>query len=514
MSVMIETSVGNLTIDLHVDECPIACTNFLKLCKIKYYNNVLFFNIQPGMLVQTGDPTGTGEGGSSVWGLMGESGKRYFKDEILPSLKHTEVGSVGMAHAGEHLNASQFYITTRPSVDYLDGKNTVFAQVVEGLDVLMKINDAYIDDDGRPYQDIRIKHTYILFDPFDDPLGLEVPDRSPPPGIPKEETVPRRLADDAVVKVGDARTEADIEESIKQNEAKNRAVVLEMIGDLPDADVKPPENVLFVCKLNPVTTDEDLELLFSQFGDVLSCEIIRDPETGDSLQYAFVEFAEPAQCEQAYFKMNNVLVDDRRIKVDFSQSVSKLWNKFAKKPWEERGGGQRRKDRMSGVVSGGRRTELEIVGMGARKDRSGGKYGLLLDDDGAGRPASGGGAGGGARAPAPRRRDAEPAPRREPRREERPRSRWDGDDDDDRKHRKRSRRRSSSRSRSRSHGRSHRKRRHHSRSRSRSPARRRHRRDSRDRGHRRSRSPERGRDRRSEGGSRRDRPSDAHRSGR
>ncbi len=55
-----------------------------------------------------------------------------------------------------------------------------------------------------------------------------------------------------------------------------------------------------------------------------SCEIIRDRQTGNSLQYAFIEFDNPKSCEDAYFKMDNVLIDDRRIHVDFSQSVSRL----------------------------------------------------------------------------------------------------------------------------------------------------------------------------------------------
>jgi peptidyl-prolyl cis-trans isomerase-like 4 len=57
---------------------------------------------------------------------------------------------------------------------------------------------------------------------------------------------------------------------------------------------------------------------------ICSCEIIRDKVSGDSLQYSFIEFAEQKSCEDAYFKMDNVLIDDRRIHVDFSQSVSKL----------------------------------------------------------------------------------------------------------------------------------------------------------------------------------------------
>lgn len=89
-----------------------------------------------------------------------------------------------------------------------------------------------------------------------------------------------------------------------------------MVGDLPFANVRPPENVLFVCKLNPVTRDEDLELIFSRFGPIMSCQVIRDKRTGDSLQYAFIEFDRREDAEQAYFKMQNVLVDDRRIWVD------------------------------------------------------------------------------------------------------------------------------------------------------------------------------------------------------
>lgn len=60
----------------------------------------------------------------------------------------------------------------------------------------------------------------------------------------------------------------ELEEMIQQKDAKARATILEMIGDLPDADIAPPENVLFVCKLNPVTSDDDLEIIFSRFGKV------------------------------------------------------------------------------------------------------------------------------------------------------------------------------------------------------------------------------------------------------
>jgi peptidyl-prolyl cis-trans isomerase-like 4 len=60
----------------------------------------------------------------------------------------------------------------------------------------------------------------------------------------------------------------EISELLAEKEARAQATILEMIGDLPEADVAPPENVLFVCKLNPVTTDDDLEIIFSRFGKV------------------------------------------------------------------------------------------------------------------------------------------------------------------------------------------------------------------------------------------------------
>lgn len=120
------------------------------------------------------------------------------------------------------------------------------------------------------------------------------------------------------------KSEEEVREIMGQREAQANAQILEMVGDIPDADAKPPENVLFVCKLNPATTAEDLEVIFSRFGAIISCEVIKDQKTGDSLQYAFIEFENEEDCMSAYFKMDNVLIDDRRIHVDFCQSLAKV----------------------------------------------------------------------------------------------------------------------------------------------------------------------------------------------
>lgn len=216
---------------------------------------------------------------------------------------------------------SQFVITLGDNLEYLDGKAAIFGHVVEGFDTLEKINTAFIDENGRPLKDIRIRHTIVLDEAdIPDPTGLLEPPESPVPTPAQLATV--RIADDEDI-AEDADQEA-VEKLRREREARAQALTLEMVGDLPFAEVAPPENVLFIAKLNPVTRDEDLELIFGRFGTILSCEVIRDKRTGDSLQYAFIEFAERQQCELAYFKMQDVLIDDHRIFVDFSQSVSKV----------------------------------------------------------------------------------------------------------------------------------------------------------------------------------------------
>lgn len=249
-----------------------------------------------------------------------------FKPEFSRKRKHTERGTVSMATTASPINpddrfaASQFIITLGENLDLLDGKAAIFGEVVEGFDALEKINTAFVDDKGRPLKDIRILHTAVLDDPYDDPEGLVEPPKSPVPTAGQLATV--RIAHDE--EIAENTDPEQLEKLRREREARAQALTLELIGDLPFADVTPPEQVLFVCKLNPVTRDEDLELIFSRFGKILSCEVIRDKKTGDSLQYAFIEFGNKEDCERAYFKMQGVLIDDHRIHVDFSQSVSRL----------------------------------------------------------------------------------------------------------------------------------------------------------------------------------------------
>ncbi|XP_023666045.1 peptidyl-prolyl cis-trans isomerase-like 4 [Paramormyrops kingsleyae] len=370
MAVLLETTLGDIVIDLYTEERPKTTLNFLKLCKIKYYNYCLVHNVQRNFIMQTGDPTGTGRGGESVFSKLYGDQACFFDAEKVPRIKHKKKGTVSMVNNGNDQHGSQFLITMGENLDYLDGVHTIFGEVTEGMDILNKINEAFVDQNFIPFQDIRINHTVILDDPFDDPTNLEIPDRSPEPT--KEQLDSGRIGADEDIDDTEGRTVEEQDELLKEKEAKTQAVLLEMVGDLPDADVKPPENVLFVCKLNPVTTDEDLEIIFSRFGSIKSCEIIRDWKSGDSLCYAFIEFEKEEDCEKAYFKMDNVLIDDRRIHVDFSQSVAKI-------KWKGKGGKYTKDDFKAYEKDLENREKLAIKDK--HKAMQDSKYELLSDED-------------------------------------------------------------------------------------------------------------------------------------
>ncbi|KAF2453517.1 cyclophilin-like domain-containing protein [Lineolata rhizophorae] len=399
MSVILETSLGDVTVDLLSEFAPKCCENFLKLCKVKYYNYAPVFGVQKGFSFQSGDPVGPGapgsDGGSSIWGLLGRTpeeraARKTFQPEFHPKLKHAERGTLSMATAAsssssnggggddaeDRLAGSQFIVTLGDNLDYLDGKAAIFGKVVEGFDTLEKINHAFVDETGRPLKDIRIRHTIVLDDPYDDPPGLVEPPESPVPSPAQLATV--RIADDEDI-AEDTDQEA-LEKLRREREARAQALTLEMMGDLPFAEVKPPENVLFVCKLNPVTLDKDLEMLFGRFGKILSCEVIRDKRTGDSLQYAFIEFENREDCERAYMKMENVLIDDRRIHVDFSQSVSRLSD-----AWRTSTNSKRR--RQAGGFGGIAGLEKKRQYRAEGKERDDGGYGMVFNEDGEPREA-------------------------------------------------------------------------------------------------------------------------------
>ena len=123
-----ETDKGTMVIELFTDKTPVTVNNFVFLCREGFYDGVIFHRVIDNFMVQGGDPTGTGRGGPGY----------RFGDELHPGLKHNKQGILSMANAGPNTNGSQFFITHVPT-PHLDGKHSVFGQVIEGLDVLMSI---------------------------------------------------------------------------------------------------------------------------------------------------------------------------------------------------------------------------------------------------------------------------------------------------------------------------------------------------------------------------------------
>ncbi|XP_075498609.1 peptidyl-prolyl cis-trans isomerase CYP65 isoform X1 [Primulina tabacum] len=154
----VQTTHGDLNIELHCDITPRTCENFITLCERGYYNGVVFHRNIRNFMIQGGDPTGTGRGGESIWG-------KPFKDELNSKLVHSGRGVVSMANSGPHTNGSQFFILYK-SANHLNFKHTVFGMVVGGLTTLSALEKVPVDDDDRPLEEIKIIGVEVYVNPY------------------------------------------------------------------------------------------------------------------------------------------------------------------------------------------------------------------------------------------------------------------------------------------------------------------------------------------------------------
>jgi cyclophilin family peptidyl-prolyl cis-trans isomerase len=144
---IVETSMGTFKIELFADKAPHTVQNFIELVNRGFYKNMIFHRVVAGFVIQTGDPTGTGRGGS----------EKSIKLEIHPDLKHDRAGIVGMARSQDPDSAtSQFYITLGPA-PHLDGKYAIFGRVIEGLEVVMAIGQVEVGPGDRPIVPVELK---------------------------------------------------------------------------------------------------------------------------------------------------------------------------------------------------------------------------------------------------------------------------------------------------------------------------------------------------------------------
>ncbi|MDB4855636.1 peptidylprolyl isomerase [Acidimicrobiia bacterium] len=144
---VIQTSMGDLSVEFFSDTAPITVNNFISLSNDGYYDNIIFHRVISGFMIQGGDPSGTGHG------EYGKFPGYTFEDE-LNNQQPYEKGILAMANAGPNTNGSQFFIM---HVDYpLPYQYTIFGKVTDGLDVIDLIASVQTAEGDKPVEDVVI----------------------------------------------------------------------------------------------------------------------------------------------------------------------------------------------------------------------------------------------------------------------------------------------------------------------------------------------------------------------
>ncbi|NGX49303.1 MAG: putative peptidyl-prolyl cis-trans isomerase [Candidatus Anoxychlamydiales bacterium] len=151
--VCIETTQGLIEVKLWPDIAPKATENFMKLTEKHYYDGIVFHRIIKDFMLQTGDPTGTGTGGESIWG-------KKFEDEVRADVAFDKPGLLAMANSGPGTNGSQFFITTKET-PWLNMNHTIFGEVVNGYDVVKKLENVKTGFEDRPETVQKIIKAYV-----------------------------------------------------------------------------------------------------------------------------------------------------------------------------------------------------------------------------------------------------------------------------------------------------------------------------------------------------------------
>lgn len=236
--VILQTTSGDLQLELFGKQTPLATRNFLQHCLDGYYNNTIFHRLVPGFIIQGGDPTGTGSGGISAIN-DGEP----FQDEFHSRLKFNRRGLLGMANEGKDSNGSQFFLTLGATAE-LQGKHTMFGRV-EGDTIynLMKIGEAEMaegEGSERPLYPTRITGAEILVNPFPDMVARarEAPRTKAEDGGRKEVKKRKKPAGKNVLSFGG--DEGEIEAAPVVKKAKANPKLVSVGEEKPETLNNPP----------------------------------------------------------------------------------------------------------------------------------------------------------------------------------------------------------------------------------------------------------------------------------
>jgi len=152
--VVLETNLGKIELKLYPKVAPLAVENFTTHVKNGYYNGLTFHRIIKNFMIQGGDPRGNGTGGESIW-------KKPFKDEFGSNVVFDKPFLLAMANSGPSTNGSQFFITLAPT-PWLNGKHTIFGEVVKGQKVVRKMENVSVSrGNNMPLFKQVIKKAYI-----------------------------------------------------------------------------------------------------------------------------------------------------------------------------------------------------------------------------------------------------------------------------------------------------------------------------------------------------------------
>ena len=149
-TVLLHTSMGDVTIELFDAKMPITTENFRKLVEKKFYDGTIFHRVISGFMIQGGDPEGTGYGGPGY----------SIKDE-LPTDNRNARGTISMANSGPNTGGSQFFINVADN-NRLDPKHPAFGKVVSGMDVVDQISKVPVDQLDRPRKAVSIKKARVI----------------------------------------------------------------------------------------------------------------------------------------------------------------------------------------------------------------------------------------------------------------------------------------------------------------------------------------------------------------
>jgi cyclophilin family peptidyl-prolyl cis-trans isomerase len=154
--VSIETSLGNIELELYPDKAPKTVGNFVKLANDGFYNDTKFHRVIKGFMIQGGDPYTKGAD-TSVYGTGGPGYKFADESNNLPMV----AGMIAMANSGPDTNGSQFFIITAKETPWLTGKHTVFGKVAAGMDVVTKIENTKTGANDLPVVPIVVNKVVV-----------------------------------------------------------------------------------------------------------------------------------------------------------------------------------------------------------------------------------------------------------------------------------------------------------------------------------------------------------------